>query len=269
VIWQCDLRERFGGSVPTWGLCATPLVLDGTVIVPTCSPVASLVGLDAATGTTVWVAPGRAPGYGSAIAALLGGVRQVVWHDKDTLGGWSPQTGRRLWTLKPPESNDFNVPTPVVVGDRLLVATENNGTRLYAFQGAGRIVPKPVAQQCETRPNTASPVVVDGVAWAPSEFGLVALDTRAGLRAIWKPEDPAFLQHASVIGAPGRVLVVTLEGRVCLAPARPPTGFSPALRTLPVDASYADDVAVWSHPAVVGNRLYVRTNREILCLRLD
>ncbi len=203
------------------------------------------------------------------ILADLGGVRQVVWHDKDTLGGWEPATGRRLWTLKPPNANDFNVPTPVAVGGRLLVATENNGTRMYGFSPMGRIVTKPVAEDCEARPNTASPVVVDGVVWIASEFGLQALDARSGLRRLWKSEDPVFLQHAGLIGARGRVLVITLEGNVCLLPARPQPGLQPELRKLPVDASYADDVAVWSHPAVVGNRLYVRTNREMLCIALD
>ncbi|MBM3492861.1 MAG: hypothetical protein FJX72_00850 [Armatimonadetes bacterium] len=269
VIWQCDLPRRFGGTVPTWGLCAAPLVLGGKVIVPTGSPGAALVALDAAHGSPVWISPGKAPGYGNFVTAVLGGVRQVIWHDKDTLGGWDPETGRRLWTLKPPQSNDFNVPTPVALGDRLLVATENNGTRLYGF-GGGRVVAAPIAESCETRPNTASPVVVDGVAWVASEFGLFALDARAGLRTIWKNEEAPVLQHASLIGAPGRVLIVTLDGHVSIFPSRPTADMKPSLQPLPVKASGDDDeVAVWSHPAVVGNRLYVRTNRELICLALD
>ena len=48
---------------------------------------------------------------------------------------WDPE-----WRLVPPRRNDFNVPTPVPVGDKLLVSTENNGTstvtdRLYDTAG--------------------------------------------------------------------------------------------------------------------------------------
>ena len=49
-------------------------------------------------------------------------------------GGWDARTGRRLWTLVPPHSGDFNVPTPLVHEGRLMVATENNGAR------GGRII---------------------------------------------------------------------------------------------------------------------------------
>jgi outer membrane protein assembly factor BamB len=270
VLWKCDLPGRFGGNVPTWGLCATPLVVDGEVIVPTGSPSAALAALDVATGKPVWLSPGRPPGYGNPVLATLGARRQIVWHDRETLGGWDPQTGRRLWTVRPPEKNDFNVPTPVPIGDSLLVATENNGTRLYGFSATGMIAPKPQARSDEARPDTASPVVVDGVAWEASQFGLYALDVRHGLKTLWKNEEPSLLHHASIIGAPGRVLVITLDGMACVLPSRPTPSTRVDMRRLPVtSAGDEDDVSVWSHPAVVGNRLFVRTNTELLCIGLD
>jgi hypothetical protein len=36
----------------------------------------------------------------------------------------------RLWRLVPAFDGDFNVPTPIAVDGKLLVSTENNGTRL-------------------------------------------------------------------------------------------------------------------------------------------
>lgn len=270
ALWKQDLPRRFGGSVPTWGFCATPLVVGNAVIVPTGSPQASLAALDVRTGDPIWLSPGKPPGYGNPILATFGGRSQVIWHDKDSLGGWDPQTGRRLWTLKPPETNDFNVPTPVAVGGRLLVATENNGTRLYGFGKQGLIAPKPLAHADEARPETASPVVVDGVAWVASQSGLYALDLRNGLATLWKSQEEPFLQHASIIGAPGRVLIVTLDGTACLMPSRPSKAARPELRKLPFSSAGddADDVSVWSHPAVAGDRLYVRSNRELLCIAL-
>ena len=37
------------------------------------------------------------------------------------------------------------VPTPIAVDGSVLVSTENNGTRLYHFDAAGRIIPEPAA----------------------------------------------------------------------------------------------------------------------------
>src|SRR5207253_2778936 len=120
-----------------------------------------VVGLDAKTGKVLWKAGGRPAGYGSFVAAAVGGKSQVVGHDRDSLCGWDPGTGKRLWRLLPERAGDFNVPTPVPVGDQLLVTTENNGTRLYAFAD-GKIVPKPVAVNRKLAPDTHTPVVTAG-----------------------------------------------------------------------------------------------------------
>src|SRR5207302_1673345 len=79
------------------------------------------------------------------IAATIRGQVQVIGHDAVSLGGWEPATGKRLWTLLPEKPNDFNVPTPIALDDKLLVSTENNGTRLYEFDDNGLLKPKPIA----------------------------------------------------------------------------------------------------------------------------
>ena len=84
---------------------------------------------------------------------------QVIGHDAVSLGGWEPVTGKRLWTLLPEKPNDFNVPTPIALDDKLLVSTENNGTRLYEFDDNGLLKPKPVAVNRKLAPDTHTPIV--------------------------------------------------------------------------------------------------------------
>ena len=123
----------------------------------------------------IWKTPGGPPGYGSLILGTFGGVRQIVGHDADSLGGWDPNTGQRLWTLVPEKKGDYNVPTPIDVFGRLLVATENNGTRLYNFSPNGQIRPVPVEQTHALAPDTSTPVVVDGLVFG-CFHGLFCLD---------------------------------------------------------------------------------------------
>ena len=78
----------------------------------------------------MWKSPGDPPGYGSFVLAKLGGVSQIVGYDAISAGGWNPDTGERIWKLLPDVEGDYTVPTPVVVSGRLLLTTENNGTRL-------------------------------------------------------------------------------------------------------------------------------------------
>ena len=214
------------------------------------------------TGEVVWQTPGDKAAFSSFVVGTLGGRRQLIGYQRTTLCGFDVATGQQLWQLKPPRANDFNVPTPIVVGDKLLVTTENNGTRLYQFDAMGRIVPQPVAVNEDLAPDAHTPVVVGnrvfGV-WG----GLHCLDLAAGLRPLWTSDDAAFNDYATAIASDRRVLIVTMHGELILLDAAAEQ-FSPLSR-VPL---FADDPGVYSHPALVGTRMFVRGSREIICVEL-
>ena len=92
-----------------------------------------------------------------AIVGNFGGMRQIVGYDAVSLGGWDIADGHRVWTLIPPQKGDFNTPTPIAVDGRLLVSSENNGTRLYDFDDCGVICQEPVAEHCDLAPDASTP----------------------------------------------------------------------------------------------------------------
>lgn len=262
-LWQTNLARQFGAKLTQWGLCSTPLVVDDKLIVNPGAKDASLVALDRKTGKVIWKSPGRQSAYASFILAAPGGVRQVIGYDATTLGGWDPASGRRLWTLVPKEEGDFNVPTPVFVDGRLLLATENNGTRLYAFDAAGRIVTKPLARNDDLAPDAQTPVVLGRRA-----FGccgdLFCLDLAGGLKTLWKAEDGAFEDYAALIAGNGRLLMLTVDGQLLLV--RADAGKYQLISRLKLYGQ--EETEIFSHPALVGQRLYVRNDNSIACVLL-
>ena len=133
TLWQLNILKQFGGeSELVWGTCSSPLVADGRLIV---NPGGGCVGRCAGpeTGDVMWQSPGDRHAYSSFIVATLGGVRQLVGYDRSSLIGRDLATGQRLWTLTPPHTGDFNVPTPLAVDGRLLVMTENNQSAIVRF----------------------------------------------------------------------------------------------------------------------------------------
>jgi len=263
IVWRRNIIQDSGAKLPTWGTCSTPLVVGDSLIVNPGAADASLVALSLYTGEVIWKTPGGPAGYGSLILGTFGGVHQIVGHDAESLGGWDPNTGRRLWTLPPGKKGDYNVPTPVDVSGRLLVTTENNGTRLYDFLPNGQIQPAPVGQVRDLAPDTSTPVVVDGLAFGCSH-GLFCLDLNDGLKTLYAAErDGAFKEHAAFIAGSGRVLAVTVGGELVLFQAARDV-FTPIGRLRVFNGT-----EVWSHPALVGNRLYIRSMNEIGCLLLS
>jgi outer membrane protein assembly factor BamB len=192
----------------------------------------------------------------SLILGTFGGVRQIVGYDAVSLGGWDPHTGRRLWKLLPDKKGDYNVPTPVNVDGRLLVATENNGARLYGFDGTGRIVPTPLAENPRFAPDTSTPVAIDGLVFGCWR-GLFCLDVNDLQTRYVVDEDDAFRNYAAFLAGNGHVLAVTVGGALVLLQASP-EGFTPVARL-----QVFEDTEVWSHPALVGNRLYLRSMKEV------
>ena len=261
VIWERNLQEEFPaeGELP-WGYCGSPLVVDNKVIMNPGASEASLLALNATDGSVHWKAPGAGPSYGSLIVATVGRKKQVIGHDAVSLGGWDVKTGHRLWTLKPKISGDFNVPTPIVHGDRLLVVTENNGARRYSFSNDGRVAPAADAINRVLRPDMSTPVMVHDRFYCVNRF-LYCLDVNDGLRELWRIRDKALADYGAIFASDDRVLIIG-RGELLLMPA------DGSQQIISRQEVFADNLPVYSHPAIVGNRMYMRGESQLVCLAL-
>jgi hypothetical protein len=161
---------------------------------------------------------------------------------------------------------DFNVPTPVVVDGRLLVCTENNGSRLFGFDDGGRIVAKPQAVNSELAPQTSTPVVVGSRIFCVSQR-LYCLDAARGMKTLWIGEDAALGDFSPLLAAGERLLAIGRGGELLLVDAT-----ADELRILSrlqfASGPAERGVEHLTFPAIVGSRLYVRLEREVICLEL-
>jgi len=267
IVWKRNLAKYFRTQVPTWGYCSTPLLVDDRLIVNPGAKDASVAALDRRTGRQIWATPGEPPAYASFILAEIKGVRQIIGYEAASLNSWDPQTGQRLWRLVPEIEGDFNVPTPVIAGDRLLVSSENNGTRLYGFDDRGRIVRRPQAQNDDLSPDTSTPVIYKDLIIG-NAANLTCLDLDNNLRTLWQTKDEPFRDYCSLIAGNDRILVVTQDGKLRLLKSDRQGLVCISKLDLFEDVP-ARDREVWSHPALVGNRLYIRNSLAVYCFLLD
>jgi outer membrane protein assembly factor BamB len=262
LLWQRQLVKEFGVKLPTWGTCSAPLLIDGLLIVNPGAPQASLAALDSTTGETRWTAAGEPAAYGSFVVAKLGGRQQIIGYDRSSLGGWDPKSGQRLWRLVPPEQGDFNVPTPLVVDGKLVVATENNGTRMYGFDASGNIIAEPLATAAALAPDSATPVATRGRVFGTHQ-GLHCLDATRMLQPVWHLEDEQLRDHASLFASEDRVLIVTMQGSLILLEAA-----GTRCQIVSRLRVFEDEAESYSHPALVGGRLYLRSGGTLACVDL-
>ena len=263
VVWELDTRDKFGATDERkWGCCSSPLIADDKLIVNPGGKEGSVVALEPRTGKVIWATPGKPASYGSFLTGTFGGKAQVVGYDLDSLGGWELATGKRLWRLEPEVDSKFNVPTPVQLGDKLLVALENNGTKLYGFKPTGEIEPKPIAKQRDLSPDSHTPVLAGNRA-----FGiwnrLYCLDLKNGLGEVWASDDATFTQYGALVATDTRVLAVMMDSELILFDPRA-AKFDPISRA----KLFPDEGGLFSHPAFVGTRMYVRGSGSVVCVEL-
>lgn len=262
IVWKKEVRKEFGATDEMkWGMASSPLLAQGKLILNPGGPEAALVALEPKSSDVVWKTPGQPAAFGSFLFTKVGGKEQLVGYDQTSLGGWDAATGKRLWKLTPENEHDFNVPTPVVWNDKLILSTENNGTRLYAFDDAGRIIAKPLASYEPLAPDMHTPVVVGNRLFGVSNK-LHCLNV-ADLKPLWTVEDEAFSEYATIIASEDKLLITAQNGQLLLVDAK-----SDSFKLLSRLAVFPDESGVYAHPALVGKRLYLRSSTHIVCLEL-
>lgn len=264
VHWQINIRDEFKArDERPWGTCSSPLIVDDKLIINPGAKDASLVALNPRTGKVIWKSPGKAASYGSLLAGTFGGVEQIVGFDEDSLGGWSPKTGERLWRHLFRRESKFNVPTPIRTPDgNLLMAVENNGTFLLEFDTAGKPKPEPTASFQPLSPDTHTPTIT-----ANRLFGcwrkLYCLDLNDGLTSIWESKKREYDNYCAIIASADRVLVITMDSELILLDAA-----ANEYRELGRMRVFPEEKGCYSHPALVGTKLFVRGSAEVVCVEL-
>lgn len=261
IVWATNLRRQFGGEHElVWGTCSSPVLVGENLIVNPGGPNASWVALNAETGVEVWRGEGDRHAYATPTLVTVGNAQQFVAYDRTSAGGWDPATGQRLWTLKPPLPGDFNVPSPLVVGDRLLLVTENNGARLHAFDAKGNLAYEPIATHRRTAPDMTSPILIGDrvLCVADRMFCLNASD----LSEVWVGGRRDFPSFASR----DRLLTIGRGGEMLLID--PLADKYRVVSRATVFDAIDGTTELLSQPAIVGDRLYARGENELVCVRL-
>ncbi|WP_339742122.1 PQQ-binding-like beta-propeller repeat protein [uncultured Rubinisphaera sp.] len=262
LVWQSNVISQYGaGRELVWGLCSSPLLSGGKLILNPGGRQSSLVALNAQTGELIWSTPGNDYGYGSFITARMGTRDVVIGHDKTTLGAWDVASGKRLWSITPKESDDFNVPTPLVDRNRVIVATENNGCRAYKMRVPQGSPPELIGHQPLLNPETSTPLLVNGLLYGVSEGTLYCLKVPS-LEIAWEKTATAFHSHASLISDGDKIYLIA-DGELFVFSVS-----EEGYQELGHQELFRLGTPIYSHPAIYKNQLFAIGKNQLRCFEL-
>jgi outer membrane protein assembly factor BamB len=276
TVWHTSFERDFGvkflgskaseGTASRRGNSGSGIIAGEKIIVPVGSVNgATLVAFDKVTGKVLWKSQNDEAAYSSLVLASFGDVEQVLAFTADALLASRVKDGHPLWRVPLKTAAKRHAASPVLFGDTVTVNSQTIGLVCERItQDSGGFKATEAWANKQLKINLTTPVEVGGHFYTLGERGdYVCVDAHTG-KVKWS--QPGFgkgdkQDYASTIAVGKNLLILTYNGQLILAAADPSQYRE--LGRLQVCGT------TWSHPAYVDGKLFVRDNRELLCLQLD
>lgn len=273
VEWSKHLVDDFDGKPGGWGFAESPLVDGDLVVVGPGGMDAGIVALDKKSGATKWkadeVTPGKAE-YASILAVDLNDARQYIRFFEKEAVSVSAEDGTVLWRVPWSRGATAVIPTPIFKDGYLyLCSGYKAGSKLVKI-GTDNSVEEVWDDEHEVLSNHhGGLVLIDDHVYGFSdtrEGGLVCQEFMTGEKA-WNQRETPSMAKGSVFAADGMLYCLSeTDGMVSLVEATP-KGFSQQgqFKLEPQSEQRHIKGKVWSHPLVIGGKLFLRDQELIHC----
>ena len=264
--WTRELWAELEGTFRDVGYSASPVLVEGRIVLPVGGPGQALMAFDAATGATAW----KAGSYGNAMASPLlvdvDGERQIVMFLVEGVAGFAAATGAERWFHPHKTSYDVNAATPVWhAPSRTLVISSayDHGARGIRLTRQGTTTTAKEAWfNRRLRVHHSNMLVIGNHVYASSgDFGpapLTAIDVATGQLA-WQSRH---FPKVNMLHLGDRTILLDEDGRLAIVT------LAPAGLTVHQEAPVLTRLA-WSAPTLIGTRLYVRDRQTLVALALE
>ena len=257
-IWSTNIFDENSAAVPPWGVSVSPLIHDELVIVSAGGAVAYYKDI----GEIAWTGHRVQSAYSSPVLLTIAGTTQVVLFDDGLITSHDPNTGNLLWkqSWQAAGVECAAQPTPLP-GDKLLVSTAYGiGTKLFQITKGNLSTKLNVNLIWETiylKAKFTTIIYYKDYLYALDD-GIFACINPIDGRRQWKK---GRYGHGQTLLISDVLLVLTESGKVVLLEPNPEKHIE--LGQFPVLTGQT-----WNTPAIAGNHLLIRNNREAACYRL-
>jgi outer membrane protein assembly factor BamB len=267
LLWQSHYQQDWNGRLPTWGYAASPVILDDLVILqPGGMNGTCLVAVDRKTGREVWRSLSDEAGYATPLLFRA--------HDRDQLVVWTPshirgvdaRTGEAFWASPYEITYGVSIAKPILQENLVFVAGYWAGSKAIRLGETPQGAKLAWEENKFLRGLMSQPLYRDGhVYLLDKQYGLTCFELATG-KKLWDdrntmtPRDRNPQASLVWLGETDRAIILNAEGELILARLTP-EGYDEQSRAKVIGST-------WAHPAFAGNRVYARSDTEIVCVEL-
>lgn len=258
-VWKADV----GNGLDEWG-SATSVVLYGDLVIVNASVESgAIVALNKADGTEAWRFEGIEKSWSTPVVGKSADGRdELIVSMKGKVFGLEPDSGEKLWECV--SVQDYVCPS-VIAHDGVAYVTGGRQPFCMAVRlgGNGNVLPTHVLWQISKTPKVATPLYHDGrLYWIGNRGTAVCVDAASG-KVLYEErleiEGGRDKMYASLVLAGNQLYGVTREGGTIV--------LKPGAEFEEITRNDVDDPGIFNAtPAVCGNRLLLRSDRNLYCI---
>ena len=259
LVWHLNLTRDLGGVPPNWGYAESPLLVGNMVIVTPGGAGGAVAALAKDTGEVIWRSDEvrQVAEYSSPVAAVVGGLPEIVQFAKDGVFGLTRDTGRLLWTYRHQKADSsINITTAIVAEDHVLVASAyGNGAgtaSITATDGKQAVAETYFVPQLDN--HHGGLIKLGEYVYGTGSRGLMCMNFLTGA-IVWQDRG---VGKGSLTVADGMIYLLGEMRELALVEATP-EGYREHGRLSVEDRGRSS----WTHPVVANGRLYIRNQSTL------
>ena len=266
IVWQVDTLKQYGAKNLFFGASGSPLVDGDAVFVNVGGKGASIVAFDKNTGKELWKTLDDKASYSSPIVFELHSQKQLVFLTAAHLVAVDPKDGKELWKFSFADALFESSTTPVRVGDILIGSSITIGSVGLKLESVAKVRKDWLVEDLTCYFSTPVAVgqelyLVTGtkpaIGMKKTTANLHCIDPTTG-KSHWKRENVGKYHSSLLRTGDDKLLLLEEAGDLVLVdPDR--SGYRELARSKICGNT-------WAHAALSNGRLFVRDNRELICV---
>jgi outer membrane protein assembly factor BamB len=291
VAWLVEMAETYGGELPMFGWSNSPLIHEDLLIVTPLGPEVGLLALDRKSGEEVWTTPGGCYSHSTPVVLDLLGEKQLLFLSTTyqtsgldesapmTIAGYDPRTGDPLWRGETTLTR-LPVSPPVRIDDERFFVTGGyrGGSSMMKLARTDGGQELQLLFHIERGAQIHPPILHDGHLYVlvnenwndmrnrRPEGGLLCL-TLDG-KEVWRTGDAPYFGRGNMLLVGDHLVIQDgLSGILRVARATP-EGYQQVAEANLFEIDDRRDHQMWAPMALAGDRLLLRSQDELLCVRL-
>jgi outer membrane protein assembly factor BamB len=258
IVWSKNIATDTDQRIPSWGLSGSPRVHEKLLLLNLGD---AGLALDKLTGKVVWNSERKDAGYSTPLPFRRGGEWFAVFSNDEAYVAVNVLNGKELWRINWPTQYGVNAADPIIADEQVLISSGyNKGSALFPTTVSQ---PKALWMEKVLRTQINSGVLLDGFVYgidgdSGARAKLTCVELKTG-KVKWS--EPT-VGYGSLTAANGRLIVLSDEGELMIAPVSPEK-FVPSAKAKVLDGK------CWTVPVLANGHVYCRNAAgDIVCVDL-